>query len=86
MTTLTDPLHLIGTVLADKYQAQALAGEGGISVVYRARHLTWDQTVALKFLRTLEAVKDTDRHSLIEAFIREGKLMIALSTARERVG
>jgi formylglycine-generating enzyme required for sulfatase activity/serine/threonine protein kinase len=85
MTTLTDPLHLIGTVLADKYEVQALAGEGGFSVVYRARHLAWDQTVALKFLRTLEAVKDTDRQSLLEAFVREGKLMIALSTATTAV-
>ncbi len=85
MTTLTDPLHLIGTVLADKYEVQALAGEGGFSVVYRAKHLAWDQTVALKFLRTVEAAKDTERHALLEAFVREGKLMIELSTATTAV-
>jgi formylglycine-generating enzyme required for sulfatase activity/tRNA A-37 threonylcarbamoyl transferase component Bud32 len=82
---LNDPLHLIGTILADKYEVQALAGEGGFSVVYRAKHLAWDQTVALKFLRTVEAAKDTERHALLEAFVREGKLMIELSTATTAV-
>lgn len=75
-----DPLQLAGTIIADKYRVERLAGEGGFSVVYRARHLTWDQVVALKFFRLPNDPGDEARRAMVEAFIREGKLMIELST------
>ncbi len=41
----------LGTIVAEKYRIDAVLGEGGIGVVYRAFHLTLGEGVAIKFLR-----------------------------------
>ncbi len=41
----------IGTRIADKYLVTGLLGEGGMSVVLKARHLARDATVAIKLIR-----------------------------------
>jgi serine/threonine-protein kinase len=43
-----DPL--IGTVFADKYEIIDILGEGGMSIVYKARHKFMDRIVAVKLL------------------------------------
>ena len=43
-----DPL--IGQVFADKYEIIDVLGEGGMSIVYKARHLQMDRIVAVKLL------------------------------------
>jgi hypothetical protein len=40
-----------GTVLRRKYEITALIGMGGMAVVYRARHLIWNEERAIKILR-----------------------------------
>jgi serine/threonine protein kinase/S1-C subfamily serine protease len=50
-----DPL--IGTLLLDKYQISDVLGRGGMSAVYKARHLLMDRFVAIKVLRA-ELVTD----------------------------
>lgn len=40
-----------GTRIADKYLVSGLLGEGGMSVVLKARHLARDATVAIKLIR-----------------------------------
>src|SRR5688500_1615357 len=63
-----------GKVLLDKYQVQELLGEGGMGLVYRARHLHLKQDVALKFLRpTL-----LERPEAVERFLREARAMAQL--------
>lgn len=41
---------LIGQTFADKYEILSVLGEGGMSVVYKARHLHMDRIVAVKLL------------------------------------
>ncbi len=42
---------LLGTVLAQHYEIESMLGEGGMSVVYKARHVLMHKVVAIKFLR-----------------------------------
>jgi serine/threonine-protein kinase len=63
-----------GKVLLDKYQVQELLGEGGMGLVYRARHLHLKQDVALKFLRPALV----ERPEAVERFLREARAMAQL--------
>ncbi|MEQ9322502.1 MAG: hypothetical protein RIF41_25270, partial [Polyangiaceae bacterium] len=74
-----DPFALAGQVI-DKYEIVELAGSGGFSVVYRAKHTLWDEPVAIKLFHGLLTAPDNLREKLLAGFIREGKLMSRLST------
>ena len=43
---------LVGTVLAERYRIISLVGTGGMSAVYKARHLLIDRVVAIKVLHS----------------------------------
>jgi eukaryotic-like serine/threonine-protein kinase len=74
----TDPLSLIGTVLAEKYRVESFVSEGGFAVVYRATHTIWNKPVALKLFSELSRVPEDQRHTLHRAFIAEGAFLSEL--------
>jgi len=63
-----------GSVIAKKYKIIAKVGEGGMGVVYKAKDMRLDRTVALKFLPP-ELTKDEEAK---KRFIQEAKAAAAL--------
>jgi eukaryotic-like serine/threonine-protein kinase len=71
-----DPYHLVGSVLAERYRLDALAGIGGMGAVYSAHHLALDRRVALKILQPNIALSNV---RLLELFEREAKTAAQLT-------
>lgn len=69
------PDPYIGSTLAGRYLVEAQLGEGGMAVVYRARHTLVDRPVAVKIMNK-QLASDT---SLRERFRREAKNAAALA-------
>ena len=61
-----DPL--LGTTIDGRYAIEARLGEGGMGVVYKARHVLIDKPVAIKMLRAEVASQpDVVKRFLLEA-------------------
>jgi serine/threonine protein kinase len=75
----SDPFGLVGTTIAGRYAVEAVVGEGGSSVVYRARHTLWDRLVAIKAFRGFECADLEARDRLLRAFLQEGAILAQLS-------
>ncbi len=73
-----DPLDLVGATIDRKYRVQKVVEETGSSVVYRAVHKVWRRPVAIKAFKAMR-LYEADRGRLIEAFVREGTLLMELS-------
>ena len=74
-----DPFGLVGYVIDGQFHVEDVVGEGGFSVVYRARHLGLQEPVALKCLK----IKKTRDPRIIENFTKrfwdEGRILYRLS-------
>jgi len=75
----TDPLELVGTTLAEKYEINDVAGMGGYGIVYRATHLIWKRPVAIKVFKALAGFGEEEHQRLLDGFINEGALLADLS-------
>jgi hypothetical protein len=69
-----DPHTLVGQVLADTYQIEALLATGGMGSVYRGRHLRTGGLCALKLLLP-EAARNEELYS---RFLDEARIVAAL--------
>lgn len=61
------PTSLVGTLLDERYQIEALLGAGGMGAVYRARHVHMQKVVALKVLHR----ETSERAEVVSRFERE---------------
>ncbi len=73
---LSDPYHLVGTVINGKYRLDAVLGIGGMGIVYLAQHLGINRNLALKVLKPDVAAADA---TIAEAFHREARISGGLS-------
>jgi eukaryotic-like serine/threonine-protein kinase len=60
----------VGHVLEERYLLERVIGEGGMGVVYAARHVELGEVVAVKILHPSEAMDDEH----LERFLREARL------------
>lgn len=60
-----------GTTIANRFHIESIIAEGATSVVYRAKHLNLDQTVAIKILKS-------NNPSLIQRFEQEAQILSGL--------
>lgn len=67
-------LIAIGDVVAGNYQILAHAGAGGMGIVYRARDLKLERTVALKFLPSEVNASEKDK----QRFLKEARIASSL--------
>jgi serine/threonine protein kinase len=71
----------VGATVDGKYRVDAVVGQGGFGIVYRAHHLGFDQTVAIKCLRLPQTLSGAERDRFRETFLAEGRLLHQLSRA-----
>jgi serine/threonine protein kinase len=65
-----------GDLIADKYRVEGVVGTGGMGVVFAARHMQLEQSVAIKVLTLPES--EERRAEAVLRFLREGRAAAAL--------
>ncbi|HMJ16486.1 MAG TPA: serine/threonine-protein kinase [Polyangiaceae bacterium] len=78
-STVDDPFAWTGATVDGKYRVDAVVGEGGFGVVYRAYHLGFGEKVAIKCLRIPPTLVGGERDRFFSSFLAEGRLLHQLS-------
>jgi eukaryotic-like serine/threonine-protein kinase len=76
---LTDSFGIVGSLLDGQYRVDDLIGEGGFGVVYRGRHLSLDQPIAVKVLKGLDGGDERINALVLDKFRAEARLLYTLS-------
>jgi serine/threonine protein kinase len=76
----SDPFKLVGTIVDGRYRVERVAGRGGHGVVYRAFHISFESTIALKVLKLPDDLPFDKSTPQRIAFQREGKVLFELSS------
>ena len=79
MTGLDDPLGWVGSAIDGRFEVKEVIGEGGFGVVYRGRHLSLDEPVAIKCLKVPATMGEAERASFLDRFRSEAKILHRLS-------
>lgn len=74
-----DPLEVIGTIVDSAFRVDALVGEGGFGIVYRAQNLRLDVPVALKFLKVPLLFDVAQAEQFFDRFHAEARLQAKLA-------
>ncbi|MGK4001518.1 AAA family ATPase [Sorangium sp. So ce1036] len=77
--TLEDPFGWVGATLDDRFDVEAVVGEGGFGVVYRGVHLGLDVPVAIKCLQMRPGLASSGRDGFLATLRAEGRLLHQLS-------
>jgi serine/threonine protein kinase len=75
-----DPLEVVGCLVDGRYRIEAPAGHGGFGLVYRAHHVRFCGSVAVKILRVPSSFDVNARENLISSFEGEGRMLFELSS------
>lgn len=73
-----DVLGLVGTTIDGRYDVEAVVGEGGFAIVYRALHQELGERLAVKCLKVPIHFTAEARASFLEQFRREGRMLTQL--------
>ncbi|MDI1481304.1 bifunctional serine/threonine-protein kinase/formylglycine-generating enzyme family protein [Polyangium sp. y55x31] len=82
---LADPFAWVGQTIDGKFRVEAVVGEGGFGVVYRAQHLGLGEPVAVKCLKIPSTLAPDERERFQQSFLEEGRLLRKLSRATAAV-
>src|SRR5579871_2778240 len=75
-----DVLGLVGKTINNKYQVERVLGQGGMGIIYAARHLILDKRYAIKFPKIQRSLSDPSAatREILLRFRREARLAAKL--------
>lgn len=74
-----DPFNWLGKTIAGQYAIEAVAGEGGYGIVYRALHLALEVPVAVKCLKLPPYLDERARATFLTRMRTEARILHRLS-------
>jgi serine/threonine-protein kinase len=77
--SVKDVFGVVGTTVAGAFRVEEVVAEGGYGVVYRAEHVAFRGSVALKCLKVPDHVQADKRVNFVERFREEAEILFHLS-------
>jgi len=74
-----DPFGWLGAELDGRVSIEEVVGEGGYGIVYRGRHLGFDEAVAVKCLKVPRELTESEQETFARSFQLEARMLHKLS-------